>query len=131
MPCMETNLKERVRAKTQARTRRMEIDHLAHIAQCRNQDCLENNKEKRDEWERKNHIEKKKNGAKDEGNDSKSYFDLVAFSMPAKSNTISRDRWLFDTGADEHIANSLEKFDTYEERMDLPFMNTANGLVRP
>jgi hypothetical protein len=45
------------------------------------QDCLENNKEKRDEWERKNgkkwtpyrkHIEKKKNGAKDEGNDSKS-----------------------------------------------------------
>jgi hypothetical protein len=104
------------------------------------QDCLENNKEKRDEWERKNgkkwtpyrkHIKKKKNGAKDEGNDSKNYFDLVAFSMPAKSNTVSRDRWLFDIGADEHIANSLEKFDTYEERMDLPFMNTANGLVRP
>jgi hypothetical protein len=35
---METNLKEQVRAKIQARTRRMEIDHLAHIAQCRNLD---------------------------------------------------------------------------------------------
>ncbi|ELR06605.1 hypothetical protein GMDG_08078 [Pseudogymnoascus destructans 20631-21] len=65
------------------------------------QDCLKNNKEKCDEWERKNgnkwtpyrkHIEKKKNETKDEGNDSKSYFDLVVYTVLAKSNTISRDR---------------------------------------
>ena len=55
----------------------------------------------------------------------------MVYIVPAKSNTIGRDRWLFYIGADEHIANSLKKFNTYEERLDLPFMNTANGPVRP
>lgn len=41
------------------------------------------------------------------------------------------DRWIPDTGASSHIANSLEKFDTYEEVKNLPLINTASGPVRP
>ena len=55
----------------------------------------------------------------------------MVYTMPTQLYTLCRDKWLFDIGADEHITNSLEKFNTYEEQTDLPFMNTANGLVRP
>ena len=41
------------------------------------------------------------------------------------------DRWLPDTGASSHIANSLDKFDYYEEVPNLPLITTANGPAQP
>ena len=43
----------------------------------------------------------------------------------------SSDRWIPDTGASTHIANSLDKFDNYKEVQDLPLIATANGPIRP
>ena len=55
---------------------------------------------------------------------------LVTPVTPVTSST-GRNRWLYDTGASEHVANDLSQFDTYEERGGLPVMHTANGPVRP
>ncbi|KAI0995000.1 hypothetical protein K3495_g13181, partial [Podosphaera aphanis] len=41
------------------------------------------------------------------------------------------DRWLPDTGATSHIANSLDKFDSYNEVPNLPPIITANGPIQP
>ena len=50
--------------------------------------------------------------------------------LPVTSSS-GRNRWLYDTGVSDHVANDLLQFDTYEERGGLPIMKTANGPVRP
>lgn len=50
--------------------------------------------------------------------------------LPVTSGTV-RNRWLYDTGASEHVANDLSQYDSYEERGNLQIMHTANGPVRP
>jgi hypothetical protein len=42
-----------------------------------------------------------------------------------------RNRWLYDTGALEHITNDLSQFDSYKERGDVKIMQIANGPVCP
>ena len=41
------------------------------------------------------------------------------------------ERWILDTGASSHIANSVDKFDCYKEVHNLPLIATANGPIRP
>ena len=43
----------------------------------------------------------------------------------------NKKRWLYDTGASEHVCNDLSKFTTYVARDDLPFISTVGGPVRP
>ncbi|KAK6586176.1 hypothetical protein PZA11_001233 [Diplocarpon coronariae] len=42
-----------------------------------------------------------------------------------------RNRWLYDTGASEHVSNDLSKFTSYTAQDNLPSLSTVNGSVQP
>jgi hypothetical protein len=57
--------------------------------------------------------------------------DISSTSVLPVTHGSGRNRWLYDTGASEHIANDLSQFNSYKERGDVKIMQTANGPVRP
>uniref|UniRef100_A0A1E1L9Q9 GAG-pre-integrase domain-containing protein n=1 Tax=Rhynchosporium agropyri TaxID=914238 RepID=A0A1E1L9Q9_9HELO len=58
------------------------------------------------------------------------YFPTITASTAIFSHH-NKSRWLFDTGATEHISNNLSKFTSYTPRDDLQCMLTVNGPLRP
>ena len=108
--------------------------------------CLQTNKEKRKEWEKKNgkkwvpwskyqeqkEKEDKAHKKSKESDSEDEHFLMPIFSTAKKAyNAIDRDRWLPDTGATDHIANSKSQFDTYRDDDHLPYVDTANGKSKP
>ncbi|XMA13681.1 hypothetical protein WAI453_006472 [Rhynchosporium graminicola] len=123
------------------------------------ENCFVVNKQKKKEFEEKSgkkwipHAEwlKKKEGEsktdkkktssgkkKDDDSDDGSIFGatlLPCFPTITASTAMfshhNKSRWLFDTGATEHISNDLSKFTSYTPKDDLPCMLTVNGPLRP
>ncbi|KAI0990841.1 hypothetical protein K3495_g17346, partial [Podosphaera aphanis] len=109
--------------------------------------CFEDpkNKDLRKQWEIKNNKKwknfndlknsnnnkgKAKADADDDDSETPRFGGLSCINL---SGLVAKnsDRWLPDTGASSHIANCLDKFDSYVEVKDLPQIATASGLVKP
>lgn len=108
--------------------------------------CLEDpkNKDLLKQWEERHKKkwrkfkDQKANNASEKGKsrDIESDNDVPRFGgLPCINMTVyvtkNSDRWLPDTGATSHIANTLDKFDHYKEVANLPLIATANGSIRP
>jgi hypothetical protein len=107
------------------------------------ENCMATNTEKRKEWEAKTgkkwipYSEYKKKEADAKKKDDDSDDDLnggFMFKTQDKGSTallrFNQDKWLADSGADNHVANSKAVFDTYEDCLMGP-VDTAGGVVIP
>ncbi|CZS92400.1 uncharacterized protein RAG0_02842 [Rhynchosporium agropyri] len=80
-------------------------------------------------------TDKKKTGKKKDDDSDDGAALLPCFPTITASTAMfshhNKSRWLFDTGATEHISNDLSKFTSYTPRDDLQSMLTVNGPLRP
>lgn len=75
---------------------------------------------------------KKKDEDEDDDNAIFGVALLPVTSTPTAMYSRNKNRWLYDTGATEHVCNDISKFDDdYTPRTDLPLMLTVNGPSRP
>jgi hypothetical protein len=57
--------------------------------------------------------------------------EVEEINNPSAYSAVTRNMWLYDTGASDHLANSLSQFVEYTPIDDLPSFSTANGNLTP
>ena len=102
--------------------------------------CFVTNHKLRKAWEEKNNTkfvpykQKEADKKKDDGNESdRSYADVSAMSACLPGIKNSEEGTLFDTGADQHFAKSIDDFDegTFIQSSNKQIVNTAGGPTQP